>query len=67
MQASGSRGGYFRKNISEYKAVSGVPTFAGGERGQYNEWQVKFTNSMAQVRPGLRNCLLYTSDAADDM
>ena len=45
------------KNLSEHRAVTGIPPFAAGERGPYKEWQTKVLNALTQVRKGIRGIL----------
>ena len=42
------------KNLTEYRVITGIPTFSGAERGPYKEWQTKVLNALIQVRKGIR-------------
>ena len=57
-KVDGAKGhGEKEKNLSEYRVVTGIPTFTGGERGPYKEWQTKVLNALTQVRKGIRSIL----------
>ena len=54
---SGVRGTWKAKEISEYKAITNMAQFAGGDRGKYKEWHENIVNAMTQVRPGIRDMI----------